>query len=305
MKFKNLVKIYLDERKPELKERTYHFYNQLWNIYLNELLGEFDTKKLTTNLLNTSIQTMQSSKNLSTSSIKLIKCFINRCLNFGYEQKIMKESLHISTKFKNLSPYKVDTLTKKEQCLIEKDIVKRKRYYNYGIIICLYTGLRLGEVLALKWSDVDLKAKKILINSTHSKFSANHKLVSVITTPKTLSSIREIPISDKLITYLKELQNFQQSKSDFVISRKQGKIIDPRAYQESFKRVCDRLKIKRRRFHVLRHTFATRCLELGIDIKTISELLGHSNTTTTLNRYVHSSDDAKKRAISILAKSFA
>lgn len=303
MNFTTLSENYLDTKKCEIKEKTYFFYKQLLTTYLNSALGSFEIRKLNTNTLNSSMIELQESRNLSASSIKLMKCFVNRCLNFAYEQKLTKENLQVSTKFKTSKPYKVEALTKKEQNLIERDILKRKRYYNYGILICLYTGLRLGELLSLKWSDVDLKRKTITISSTHSRFSINHKLVSVIDTPKTMSSNREIPIPDKLVGYLRDLREFQNNKSEFVLSRKNGKIIEPRAYQESFRRVCMRLNIKRYRFHALRHTFATRCLELGVDIKTISELMGHANTTTTLNRYVHSNDDAKKRAVSLLAKS--
>ena len=305
MKFKNVVNDYLSERKSEIKERTYFFYKHLWISYLESSLGDLDSKKLSTALLNLKMQEIQDKRGLSQSRIKLMKCFVNRCLSYAYENKLTKEHLTLSSKFRNRNLYHVEALTKKEQLLIEQDIVKRKRYYNYGIIICMYTGLRLGELLSLRWVNVDFKQKKIVVDSTHSKYSINHKLISAITAPKTESSVREIPIADKLVSYLKELQQYQQSKSEFVISRKSGKLIDPRAYQESFRRVCNRLNISRRKFHVLRHTFATRCLELGIDIKTISELMGHANTTTTLNRYVHSNDESKRKAISVYSKAFS
>ena len=167
----------------------------------------------------------------------------------------------------------------------------------------LYTGLRLGEVIALKWQNVDMKNKLIYIDKTLSTISQNHKTLTIESSPKTQSSIREIPISNQLLFLLKQLK--LKSTNDYVIVSHNNKQIKPRAYQKSFENLLKKLHIKHYGFHAIRHTFATRLLENGVDIKTISELLGHSSPTITLNRYIHTNLQKKRKAMEILTKKSA
>ena len=236
----------------------------------------------------------------SFSTTKIIKNLINRSLMFAYQRKMIDCEYKISIKIKDNKTQKAVALTKDEQSIIEQYILLNKKYYHYGIIIALYTGLRIGELLALKWTDIDFKNKLININRTFETISNNHKVMTYEDLPKTDNSIRELPISNQLLSILKKLKSI--SKSDYVVASYKDTSIKIRAYQKSFENLLNKLKIKHYSFHSLRHTFATRLLENGVDVKTISELMGHSSPTITLNRYVHTNIENKRKAMNNLTK---
>ncbi len=188
-----------------------------------------------------------------------------------------------------------------KQKKIEKALNIKRYPKHIGILICLYLGLRLGEVCALKWEDVDLKSQTMQICRTvYLKTDKNKPTILVFTTPKTKSSIRCIPIPTFLVDSLKQIK--KHSTSEFVLSDKFGHCIIPRTYQYVFSSIQRRARVERKGFHSLRHTFATRALECGIDIKSLSEILGHKNPTITLTRYAHSMLSYKKNMINKIGK---
>ena len=310
MKLINVVNEFLNEKKYGIKKRTFLFYNQMINLHIANEIGDVELNDLTQNKLNEFIinkYEFGNKKNkggLSYSTIKSLQGILNRCLKFAYKRKYLSERLEIDVSIKQNNVKKVEALTKEEQFKIEKYLLDKKRKYCYGILISLYKGMRLGELLALRWEDIDYKNKTINIRRTTCRVLENNKTIIIEDTPKTLSSFREIPLTNFVISILKELKQYQNNKSEYVISKNTGKRIETRSYQESFSRLLKRLKIRHYGFHSLRHTFATRCLELGVDIKTLSELLGHTNPTVTLNRYVHSNIELKKAAMNKLSKKF-
>lgn len=293
MKLKELTKEYLNEVKYSIKLKTYLFYLQICDGYIAKFNDSITSKNLNDYLID--IKTKYSY-----STTKIIKSLINRTLKYCYEKTLIENEVKITIQLKQQKNKKVEALDKIEQAKIEKFILNNKKIYHYGILLSLYTGLRLGEILALKWENVDFKNKLLNIEKTISVISENHKSILIESEPKTSSSIREIPISNQLLIFLKELS--QKSTCKYVICSYQNKQINPRAYQKSFETLLKKLKIKHYGFHSLRHTFATRLLENGIDIKTISELLGHSSPTITLNRYVHTNIKNKRKAIEIITK---
>ena len=174
-----------------------------------------------------------------------------------------------------------------------------------GILLCLYTGIRLGEVCALKWEDIDLKHHILSITHTTQRITipedgkAHARKTVVITDhPKSFSSERIIPIPASIYPLIRNLYCGTRNDCYFLTNSKQG--IEPRNYQYFFKKVLRTAGIRTVNFHVLRHTFASRCVEIGMDIKTLSEILGHANTSITLDYYVHSSLDFKRRRINRL-----
>lgn len=124
------------------------------------------------------------------------------------------------------------------------------------------------------------------------------KTIVITTTPKTPSAIRIIPVSQEL---LRELRMFRSEPEEYVLSQKKGKYVEPRTMQNKFKKCLDEANIENANFHALRHTFATRCIEVGCDAKTLSELLGHSSVKITLDRYVHTSMEQKRKNINKLS----
>lgn len=179
-----------------------------------------------------------------------------------------------------------------EQRRIESEILKSKDLKMYGILLAFYTGIRLGELCALRWEDFDFDMKTLSIKwsvsrtlnpEPHEKGRTKISLNS----PKSFHSIRKIPLPGFLLTLLTEMNNGEIVKGNFVFSNK-ATPPDPRTYQRIYKKLIEKTGVPYRKFHAIRHTFATRALEEGVDVKTISELLGHSNVTITLNIYVHS-----------------
>ena len=194
-------------------------------------------------------------------------------------------------------------LTKKEQKKITDYVLENLTPRNLGILISLYSGMRIGEICALKWEDIDFKRNIIHVNKTlqrvyikDDKNETTPKLV--ISPPKTLTSNRDIPINKEFASVIKPLK----LNSKHYVLTSSFEETEPRAYRRHFNLILDKLKIKHINFHSLRHTFATNCISLGIDYKTVSELLGHSDISTTLNLYVHPNLSDKKKCMNVIWK---
>lgn len=178
-------------------------------------------------------------------------------------------------------------------------------FRNLGIYICLTTGLRIGEVCALKWCDIDFAYGTISVRRTIERIylflDGERRTELVLDTPKTRNSIRDIPLSKDLMIMVRPLKKLADDDS-FILSN-DAKPIEPRSYRNYFKRLLKMLGIPDLKFHGLRHSFATRCIESHCDYKTVSAILGHANITTTLNLYVHPNLDQKKKCINEMMKS--
>ena len=225
MKLKDIVMQYLGNIKYSIKQKTYLFYLQMNDIYIVGFNKEISLSNLNEFLVSIK-------KKYSYSTTKLIKSLVNRSLNFAFENGLIKEKIVITLHLKNQQIRKVQALEKQEQARLEKYILENEKKYHYGILLSLYTGLRLGEVIALKWQNVDIKNKLIYIDKSVGSISQNHKTLTIESSPKTQSSIREIPISKKLLDLMKVLR--QHCSTDYVIASHNNKQIKPRAYQNSF-----------------------------------------------------------------------
>lgn len=175
-----------------------------------------------------------------------------------------------------------------------------KRPKMFGIILCLYTGLRIGELLALEWSDIDFSKGELTVSKTCHDAKIENGYKRITDTPKTTTSRRVIPVPRQILPLLREQK--KKSRSTFVVG--EDRLQSVRSYQYSFSLLLKKLGIPHRGFHALRHTFATRALECGMDVKTLSEILGHKNPVVTLNRYAHSLMPHKHEAMNRLGKLF-
>jgi len=194
----------------------------------------------------------------------------------------------------------IEVFSVKEQRLVENAALLAEDRRALGILLCFYTGIRLGELCALKWGDLDLEAGTVSIARTVSRTKnftqARGKSALLIGMPKSRKSVRKIPLPAFLTELSKDLRMRTENEACYVLSGTRTPI-EPRTYQKLYKRILARAGVKDRKFHVIRHTFATRALELGVDIKTLSELLGHSSVTITLNIYAHSLMEQKRIAM--------
>lgn len=194
----------------------------------------------------------------------------------------------------------VQVFSVKEQREIEKTILDINDPLALGILLCFYTGIRLGEICALTWQDIDFEAGTMAVTKTVSRIKnfdgGSSKTLLHIDAPKSLKSVRKIPVPEFLIKLSQDLKNGGHTEKDYLLSGTEVPI-DPRTYQKLFKKILNQAGVRDRKFHAIRHTFATRALELGVDIKTLSEILGHANVSITLNIYTHSLFEQKKRAI--------
>ena len=194
---------------------------------------------------------------------------------------------------------RVECFNSKEQRSIEKYILESKKKRLFGIIICFYTGLRIGELLALEWSDVDLENGRLNVNkSCHDGRDVNGVYKRIVEAPKTESSDRIVPIPRELTKYFKMMDTGDCLN---VVSHN-GKPVPTRTYQAAFTSILKKLGIENRCFHSIRHTFATRALESGMDVRTLSELMGHKNPSVTLSRYAHSLIEHKTLMMEKLVK---
>ena len=291
--FEDVFYMWLEYKKSEIKKSTYSTY--LYNVtkYLFPKLKELTLKKI--EKYNFNELANELSKDLSPKKTRDILCNLKAILSF------IEEEFDCKIDFRKIKGPKL--VAKPTVILSDREIKKLERYClelntlrSIGIIICLNTGLRIGEVCALKWENIDLDRREIYIKKTLQRVycdKALKKTEIIVDTPKTQTSIRTIPISNKLYEVLIPLKNKYKSEEFFLTGSE--KSIEPKAYRNVFKDYLKKTKIKSHRFHILRHTFATKCIENGMDIKSLSEILGHSSVEITLNKYVHSSYKVKKK----------
>ena len=188
---------------------------------------------------------------------------------------------------------KISVLKPNEQKRLETVLLEVPTDTNLAIYLALHTGMRIGEICALHWSDIDWEERLLFVRSTVIR---NKKGQLVITSPKSETSQRAIPLTRQLVNLL--AAEHERSCSEFVFSSpRKDAFLNPRTLQYRFQTLLTRLGISRISFHALRHTFATRWIEFGMDVKSLSEVLGHAGVQITLDIYVHSSDKLKREAI--------
>lgn len=308
--YKDQIYEWLLEKKEYIKESTYanysnnifnHIIPKLGNYYLNDL-----NHKVIQDFLLDLYKNGRKDNNggLAEKTIKDITIIVKGSIKKGINENKIK---HIELTFnypKDNKENKLYVLTKREQNKITNYVLENISSRNVGLLISLYSGIRIGELCALKWEDIDFKKNCLNINKTiqrvYIKGKDKNTSKVIITTPKTKNANREIPINKDFLEILKKVKS---NKEHYVLSGSE-KYIEPRTYRKYFNKVLNGLKIKHLNFHSLRHTFATNCISLGVDYKTVSELLGHANVNITLNLYVHPRYSQKKKCIDLVCKVF-
>ncbi len=283
--------------KPSTQESYYHCIQKYVIPYFRLSKNKYLTKTTVENFVksvNENICLSESYRKKIISIFKTVLCKISKNIP---EYTSVLESITLPS-VKNQQ--EIPVFTMKEQRLIEYAAQRTNDKRIIGVILCFYTGIRIGELCALRWSDLDIDAGTMSVSRTVSRirdFNSNCKKTQLfVGTPKSRTSIRKIPLPVFLLEILQQYR-LEVTQENFYILSNNSEPFDPRKYQRLYKKLLKKSGIKDRKFHAIRHTFATRALELGVDIKTLSEILGHSNVSITLNIYAHSLLEQKKIAI--------
>lgn len=197
----------------------------------------------------------------------------------------------------------VELLDEQQQRQLQRYIVDNPNHSTLGIALSMSTGIRIGELCALQWEDVDLEKRILTVRKTMQRIqilNGNTKTKLIITEPKSESSKRKIPIPDCVVSIL---EKFKGKSKEYLISGEEVPV-EPRTLQYRFAKILKNVKLPSIHFHALRHMFASKCVKLGFDIKTLSEILGHSKVEITLNKYVHTSFEQKQQYMSLVALNF-
>lgn len=216
--------------------------------------------------------------------------------------KYTAKTYHCANEIADIEPPKyakkeLKLYTKNEQKILKSALLKEANPTKLGILLCLFSGIRIGELCALKWSDINLSNSLLYITKTCQRIKCGNSTKIVITSPKSTSSDRVIPFPEFLLNILKDFT--PSEKNSYLLSGSE-KIVEPRTMQYRFKSILKKANLPSANFHSLRHIFATNCIEIGFDVKTLSEILGHGTVEITLNRYVHSSISRKRECMELL-----
>lgn len=291
-----IIKLWENDKKLYVKKSTYSAYLLLIENHINPYFA--DKEQITENDVQKFVLT-ELRKGLSQKSIKDIIIVLKMILKFAVKQKLLAYN-EIEIKFPTVGEKTdLEVLNKNDHKKIINYLQENFTFKNLGIYICLSTGMRIGEICGLLWSDIDVESGIIKVRRTVQRIyvidgETRHTEI-LIDTPKTKNSIRDIPMTTELYKIIKPLKKVVNN--DFYVITNEAKPTEPRTYRNYYERLIKRLGIPKLKFHGLRHSFATRCIESKCDYKTVSVILGHSNISTTLNLYVHPNMEQKKKCI--------
>ena len=307
--FEQMCHLWLEKKRILIKTSTYSKYTSIANQYLIPEFGGQKMSQITCREVNAFIAKLADSacKALSAKTIRDIYMVLHNILMFAkeeYQCPLPAGKITLPKK----ADQELDILTKQEQQTLSGYLLRHTdEYRNIGILLSLHLGIRIGEICSLQWSDIDFCSSTIFIRKTLQRIQnveqqTGGKTRVIIDAPKSSKSIREIPIPDFLLPILRQA-SVGLPKEAFLLTGRTDLFVEPRNLQYHFKKCRDMLSIAPIKFHALRHTFASRCVENGCDIKTLSEILGHTNTNITLKYYVHISMDVKRKQINALFSS--
>ncbi len=313
--FHTLAEEWFSHIRPLAKESTYRKYRNLWNSYICPELGEMRFVDITQDVLEDCCNALltsggQSGNGLSAKTVSDALSLIRNIFRYyaGRKFPIPCDTRAVMVK-QTTEEMRIFSLN--EQKVLCSYIRSDLNMRNVGVLLCLLTGIRVGEVCALRWEDISFPEKTMHIHQTMQRIQvdslgragvyeeegrldgqkAESRTKIIVTTPKSKCSIRTIPIPEELFLILQAVRG---SASGYFLTGSEKNWVEPRTMQNHFKKLLKCCAIEDANYHALRHTFATRCVELGFDVKSLSEILGHASVNITMNRYVHPSMQLKQ-----------
>lgn len=295
------IDAWLKSIKLKVRDSSYIRYRNLAHNHVKPYLGKYSIKQINTAIVEQYIsQLLHTGRKdkrggLSPETVSNILYIVKDSLRYAQSEGIVHGCiLERLTIKRNISEMRV--LSKQEEKKLLQTLLDEMDRYKLGVFLCLYTGIRLGELCALKWEHISLSEKTLSVKGTMQRLqwedsAKQPKTHVIITGPKSSSALRIIPLPAFVV---EPLSKFKCQEDAFLLTGKKAAYIEPRTMQNKFKTYLKRSKVADANFHSLRHTFATRCIEAGFDAKSLSEILGHSSVKLTLDKYVHSSMAQKR-----------
>lgn len=298
MEFHEIAQEWLDIIIKTRKYATYVKYRSVYEKYIKDNLyihpracfGKIDFTE--------SFCNGDKENPISESVKKSIVCVLNQIFSYA-ESHYHTEHFHYSYQKQNDTSKPIKVLNQIEQAKLLRCLYQETDICKVGILLCISTGLRLGEICSLKWADVDLKGKVLYVNTTVQRIAVDgmaSRTSLLEGSPKSSFSQREIPLSEDIVELLLPYYN---PAAIYVLN--ESKPMEPRTYQNKFQSYLKMAGVEKKNFHTLRHTFATNCISSGTDVKSLSEILGHSDVKITLNRYVHPTLETKRQHMNSLS----
>lgn len=296
-----IISLWKADKRQYVKKSTFSAYTLLIE---NHLLPVFGGKCSVEEPEVQAFVFQKMKEGLSRKSVKDILIVLKMVLKFGVKYKWLEYrqlDIRFPAEHKKAS---IEVLSRTHQKKLMNYVQEHFTFRNLGIYICLSAGMRIGEICALTWEDIDVENGIIHIRRTIQRIymidAGVRKTELILDTPKTRNSIREIPMSRGLLKMLKPIKKIMNP--NFFVLTNDAKPTEPRTYRSYYKKFMQTLDMPQLKFHGLRHSFATRCIESKCDYKTVSVILGHSNISTTLNLYVHPNLEQKKKCIEQMFK---
>lgn len=295
--FKEMAALWKADKRRWVKPGTYATYVTLLNKHILPFFSPADVP-----LTDQSAQTLADamlSRGLSIKTVKDCVLVLRMIVKYGARQgawPMLEMEVHYPAPTSLTSPM---VLSRHDQKRLQTYLQEHFSFRNLGLLICLQGGLRIGEVCALQWQDLNMADGLIIVRKTIQRIyladgdERENRLL--IHSPKTASSFREVPLEKSLLRLLRPLKKVVLPH--YYVLTNGPEPLEPRTYREYFHRLMRQLGLPPLRFHGLRHSFATRCIESKCDYKTVSVILGHASIATTLNLYVHPGTEEKKRCV--------
>lgn len=308
--FSSVAASWFENTKTQIKESTRNKYQNMLTSYILPVYENQPLDSITYDFIESHCRSLlisggKKGTGLSPKTVTDVLSVIRNILKFAIRKGMYVPCDGSAIQIKcAVKPMRV--LSKTEQEQLCKYLLEESEPCNIGILVCLFTGLRIGEICALRWEDISFSEQTIYVRHTlqrvqdKSKDEAKTKII--VTTPKSSCSIRTIPIPEELGIILAA---HKKTSYGYLLTNNDCKFVEPRTMQNKFKKALQASGVEEANFHALRHTFATRCVELGFDVKSLSEILGHATVNITMNRYVHPTLELKKENMKKLSSLLA
>lgn len=304
MKFETLALEWFNGKKQYLKESTEAYYLFELQNYILPALGEIEVEELDEDVIQKAVCKWQMGENshggkIKKSTISNLVMLIRQIIRYGGKKKILTTFDMDISYLPEMYENKNKTFTDEEQNMIVNAVSSDLSFKSFGILLSLRTGIRIGELCALRWNDIDKTQNIITIRNTLQRVydrNVEPRTRIIMGDPKTINSMRSIPISGKLQDIMKQ---FSDINDDGYVLTNDSTYMEPRTFRRFYKNFLNEHNIKYLNFHCLRHSFATRLIQNGADYKCVSELLGHASINTTLNMYVHPDLNQKRNCIEL------